>query len=161
MDPLIKQLIIGLSHKLKEKNFSLVTAESCTGGGLAYCFSTIPGCSSSLERGYVVYSKQAKMELLGIAANTLDTYGAVSIETATAMAKGALRFSHAQLSIAITGLAGPSGDDCSDEPIGKVYVACATAEKCLVKGKQFLGSREEVCDQAITTALTTAIALIS
>lgn len=101
---------------------SIVTAESCTGGLLASLLTDIEGASSAFERGYVVYSSQAKCELLDIAEDKISTCGAVSEEVVRAMAEGALLASHADIALAITGFAGPGGQ--GDEP-GRVHFGCA------------------------------------
>lgn len=101
---------------------TLATAESCTGGLLSSLLTDIQGASHAFERGFVVYSEEAKCELLGIAREKIDHCGAVSRDVAIAMAEGALTHSHADISLAITGFAGPGGPD--DEP-GLVHFACA------------------------------------
>lgn len=103
---------------------SLATAESCTGGLLASLLTDVEGVSSAFERGFVVYSKDAKCELLHIARDMVDGCGAVSREVALAMAEGALAASRADIALSITGFAGPGGPD--DEP-GLVHFACARA----------------------------------
>lgn len=101
---------------------SLATAESCTGGMLASLLTDVEGVSSAFERGFVVYSKDAKCELLHVTRDTVERCGAVSRDVAVAMAEGALAASHADIALAITGFAGPGGPD--DEP-GLVHFACA------------------------------------
>lgn len=108
--------------KACDGGLSLATAESCTGGMLASLLTDVEGVSSAFERGFVVYSEDAKCELLGIARRTVDQCGAVSREVAIAMAEGALAMSHADIAIAVTGFAGPGGPD--DEP-GLVHFGCA------------------------------------
>lgn len=110
------QLLAGLCLKTSTK---LVTAESCTGGGLAEILTRIPGSSAWFERGYITYSNAAKHELLAVPAKTLESFGAVSEETAAAMAKGAVEHSHAGLGVSITGIAGPEGGT-EEKPIGTV-----------------------------------------
>lgn len=100
------------------------TAESCTGGLIAGLLTEIPGSSTVLERGFVVYSNAAKQDLLGVPAKTLASYGAVSHETAVAMAEGALRASRAEVAVSVTGIAGPDGGSTA-KPVGLVYFACA------------------------------------
>jgi nicotinamide-nucleotide amidase len=100
------------------------TAESCTGGLIAGLLTEIPGSSNVLERGFVVYSNAAKEELLGVPAETLASYGAVSSETAVAMAEGALRASRAEVAVSVTGIAGPDGGTAA-KPVGLVHFACA------------------------------------
>jgi nicotinamide-nucleotide amidase len=100
------------------------TAESCTGGLIAGLLTEIPGSSNVLERGFVVYSNEAKEELLGVPAETLASHGAVSEETARAMAEGALKKSHADVAVSVTGIAGPDGGT-AQKPFGLVHFACA------------------------------------
>lgn len=107
---------------LKDRKMVLVTAESCTGGGLAEIITRIPGSSAWFERGFVTYSNISKQELLGITPETLEQSGAVSEETARAMAEGALANSHGDISVAITGIAGPEGGT-TEKPVGTVCIA--------------------------------------
>jgi nicotinamide-nucleotide amidase len=100
------------------------TAESCTGGLIAALLTEIPGSSNVLERGFVVYSNEAKQELLGIPAETLATHGAVSEATARALAEGALAKSRADIAVSVTGIAGPDGGT-AQKPVGLVHFACA------------------------------------
>jgi len=102
----------------------LATAESCTGGLIAATVCRVPGCSSVLERGFVTYSNDAKCELLGVPGELIARRGAVSMEVALAMAEGALGHSPAELSIAVTGVAGPDGGS-EDKPVGLVHIAAA------------------------------------
>jgi nicotinamide-nucleotide amidase len=100
------------------------TAESCTGGLIAALMTEIPGSSNVLERGFVVYSNEAKEELLGVPAETLAKHGAVSEATARAMAEGALAKSRADIAVSVTGIAGPDGGTAA-KPVGLVHFACA------------------------------------
>jgi nicotinamide-nucleotide amidase len=100
------------------------TAESCTGGLIAGLLTEIPGSSNVLERGFVAYSNAAKQELLGVPAETLAKHGAVSAETARAMAEGALANSRAEVAVSVTGIAGPDGGSAA-KPVGLVHFACA------------------------------------
>ncbi len=111
-----------LGRALGARGYKLVTAESCTGGWLAQAITDVPGSSGWFERGFVVYSDASKCELLGVRADTLARFGAVSVETALEMAQGALQASHAQVSVAITGIAGPAGGT-TDKPVGTVCLA--------------------------------------
>lgn len=104
----------------RAKNMTLATAESCTGGLLAGLITAIPGSSEVFERGFVTYSNVAKIETLGVAQDILERHGAVSAETARAMAEGALAHSPADLALSITGIAGPGGGS-PVKPIGLVY----------------------------------------
>jgi nicotinamide-nucleotide amidase len=113
-----------LVTRYRAAGFMAATAESCTGGLIAALLTEIPGSSSMLERGFVVYSNTAKQELLGVPAETLASHGAVSSETAVAMAEGALRASRAEVAVSVTGIAGPDGGTAL-KPIGLVHFACA------------------------------------
>ena len=108
----VAELLIKTSSKL-------VTAESCTGGGLAEILTRIPGSSAWLERGFVTYSNAAKQELLSVPFKTLEQFGAVSEETANAMARGAVENSRADYGVSITGIAGPGGGT-KEKPVGTV-----------------------------------------
>jgi nicotinamide-nucleotide amidase len=112
--------LVGL---LRARGATLVTAESCTGGLLAALVTEIPGSSHAFERGFVTYSNAAKSDLLGVDHETLARHGAVSGETAGAMAAGALQKSTGSLAVSITGIAGPGGGT-ADKPVGLVYLAC-------------------------------------
>lgn len=111
-----------LGHLLLMHDMTLVTAESCTGGGLAEIITRIPGSSQWFERGFITYSDVAKQEVLGVSQDMLKEYGAVSEQVACAMAEGALGNSHARISVSITGIAGPDGGT-DEKPVGTVYLA--------------------------------------
>ena len=117
-----------LIARYREAALMAATAESCTGGLIAGLLTEIPGSSAVLERGFVVYSNAAKQELLGVPAETLVNYGAVSGETAVAMAEGALRASRAEVAVSVTGIAGPDGGT-APKPVGLVHFACARRGK--------------------------------
>lgn len=108
----------------REAGLRIVTAESCTGGLIAGLLTDIPGSSSVVERGFVTYSNEAKSECLGVPAAIIAARGAVSEETARAMAEGALAASRADVAIAVTGIAGPGGGS-AEKPVGLVHLACA------------------------------------
>jgi nicotinamide-nucleotide amidase len=113
------------------------TAESCTGGLIAGLLTEIPGSSTVLERGFVVYSNAAKQELLGVPDQTLVSHGAVSEQTAVAMAEGALRASRAEVAVSVTGVAGPDGGTAT-KPVGLVHFACARRGKpTIVREERF------------------------
>jgi nicotinamide-nucleotide amidase len=117
-------MIETLASLLLHRGWMLVTAESCTGGMVAARCTDLAGSSQWLERGMVTYSNEAKHELLGVDTALIDAHGAVSEEVARAMAIGALRHSRAQVSVAITGIAGPSGGSAA-KPVGTVWFAWA------------------------------------
>jgi nicotinamide-nucleotide amidase len=108
----------------RQRNLKIATAESCTGGLLAGLLTAIPGSSDVVERGFVTYSNQAKAEMLGVAPAMIARHGAVSAEVARAMAEGALLNSRAQISVSITGVAGPGGGT-DEKPVGLVHFAAA------------------------------------
>jgi nicotinamide-nucleotide amidase len=131
----------------------LATAESCTGGWAAQCLTAIAGSSVWFDRGFITYSNDAKLEMLGVSAEALTAHGAVSEATAAAMAIGALRHSHADWALAITGVAGPSGGS-PGKPVGTVCFAWAGPEGLLAADTRFFqGSRTEVRSQSVEHAL--------
>jgi nicotinamide-nucleotide amidase len=139
--------------QLKARGLKLVTAESCTGGWVAEAVTAISGSSDWFERGFVTYSNEAKQEMLGVRAATLDAAGAVSEETAREMAQGALRRSHAQVAVSITGVAGPTGGTAT-KPVGMVCFGWALAGGAAdVATKHFQGDREQVRRQSVIFAL--------
>ncbi|MEX0307777.1 MAG: CinA family protein [Ruegeria sp.] len=111
----------------KSQGVMIATAESCTGGMVAAALTDIPGSSAVVERGFVTYTNTAKQEMLGVRAGTLEDFGAVSEQVAGEMAEGALRHSHAQLAISITGIAGPGGSEF--KPEGRVCFGLAVEGK--------------------------------
>ncbi|MEI7429689.1 MAG: CinA family protein [Betaproteobacteria bacterium] len=132
----------------------MAAAESCTGGWVAQCLPAIAGSSEWFERGFVTYSNEAKQEMLGVPLETLISHGAVSEPTAAAMACGALQHSHADWTLAITGVAGPAGGS-TDKPVGTVCFAWAGPNaRCETQRCHFNGSREEVRAQSVAYALT-------
>lgn len=143
-----------LGQCLLTNKAQIATAESCTGGLVAAALTEIPGSSAWFERGFVTYSNSAKMELLGVAADTLEAFGAVSQETAEAMVQGVLAHSHADLALAITGIAGPGGGTAA-KPVGTVYIAWANQQGRLAYERfSFSGDRQQVRQQAASHALS-------
>ena len=117
-----------LLEDCRGRGLKLATAESCTGGLVTGLLTEIAGASDVVERGFVTYSNDAKRDLLGVAAATLDQAGAVSAETARAMAEGALEHSAADITVAITGVAGPDGGT-AEKPVGLVHLASARRDR--------------------------------
>ncbi|GHM58258.1 MAG: competence damage-inducible protein A [Candidatus Mesenet longicola] len=109
--------------KIKESNFKIAIAESCSGGLLSFLFTTAAGASTILDCAFVTYSNDSKSKILGVQEETLRNYGAVSKEVANEMACGALLRSNANIAVAITGIAGPGGGS-SCKPVGLVYISC-------------------------------------
>ena len=142
-----------LAELFLKSSYKLVTAESCTGGGLAEILTRIPGSSAWFERGFVTYSNDAKMELLNVNLKTLELYGAVSEETAKEMVVGAVNNSHAQIGVSITGIAGPDGGT-EEKPIGTVCFAWYLTENNIKTTRIiFEGDRQSVREQSCLLAL--------
>ena len=138
---------------LRSNGQRLATAESCTGGWVAQCLTAIAGSSEWFERGFVTYSNEAKQEMLGVSADTLNIHGAVSEATALAMAVGALKQSHADWALAITGIAGPSGG-LPGKPVGTVCFSWAGPDGQLsTETRHFNGNRAEIRAQSVARAL--------
>jgi nicotinamide-nucleotide amidase len=137
----------------RANELTIATAESCTGGLLAGCLTEIAGSSGVFERGFVTYSNRAKTEMLNVSAPLIEKVGAVSEEVARAMAQGALARSTADLSLAVTGIAGPGGGT-EAKPVGLVHIACARREVGVLHERHvFSGNREAVRLATLETAL--------
>ncbi len=131
----------------------LATAESCTGGLVAASLTAISGSSSVVERGFVTYSNQAKIEMLGVPGALIEAYGAVSAEVARAMAEGAVAHSRADVALSITGIAGPDGGTPA-KPVGTVHIAAAQrGAPTLHRACLFPGDRDSVRDQSAIAAM--------
>lgn len=141
-----------LTRLLLQQGLKIATAESCTAGLVAKLLTDEAGSSIWFERGFVTYSNESKVEMLEVSRQTLDQYGAVSRETVSEMAIGALKYSHADISLAISGIAGPDGGN-EDKPVGTVWFAWATPEHAVEKVYYFDGDREAVRSQAAEYAL--------
>jgi nicotinamide-nucleotide amidase len=149
----IKVLARDLGERLRARGLVCATAESCTGGLVAGAITEIAGSSAWFDRGFVTYSNEAKMELLGVPASVLDASGAVSEPTARAMVEGALARSRAQVAVAVTGIAGPGGGT-PEKPVGLVCFAWARAGAPVVSASLHLpGDREAVRKAAVVAAL--------
>lgn len=137
---------------LSEKQLHVTTAESCTGGLIAGTLVNAVGASAVLNEGYVTYSNEAKERLLGVSHETLETYGAVSEQTAKEMAKGAAKAANAEAALSATGIAGPGGGT-EDKPVGLVYIGCYLNGNITVKECRFHGNRMENRVHTVETAL--------
>ncbi len=129
-------------------------AESCTGGLITAVLTSVSGSSGWVDRGFVTYSNEAKMEMLGVAAATIEAFGAVSEETAREMATGALKNSRATIAYSVTGVAGPTGDTAT-KPVGMVCFGFATANNVTSVTKYFVGDRSAVREQSVNFVLAT------
>jgi nicotinamide-nucleotide amidase len=136
------------------KKLRIATAESCTGGLVAATLTEVPGSSDVVERGFVTYSNEAKQTMLGVPDVTLRDFGAVSRETAEAMAKGALVHSLAELAVSVTGIAGPGGGS-PEKPVGLVHFAAASKRGALIHREKRFGEigRTQVRDASVVEAL--------
>ena len=151
-DPTVT-LEMAVYELLKAHNLTVTTAESCTGGLLAGRLINVPGISTYLKEGYVTYSNEAKEKLLGVPAEILRQYGAVSSQTAEAMAEGAVKAAGADIGIAVTGIAGPDGGT-EDKPVGLVYMSCYCRGKLYTEKNQYTGSRSKIREYSVASALT-------
>ncbi len=140
-----------LFELLKEKNLKISTAESCTGGMIGACLTSIPGISSYYGYGFVTYSNEAKQKLIGVKEETLNKFGAVSAQTVLEMAEGALKVSRADIAVSVSGIAGPGGGT-KEKPVGLVYIGLAYKEKQLFNKFIFKGNRDEVRQQTVNMA---------
>lgn len=146
----LEQVVVRL---LKEKQMTVTTAESCTGGLLAGRIMNVPGASQVYREGYITYADEAKEKLLGVSHETLKTQGAVSCETARQMAAGAARQAGADAALSVTGIAGPDGGT-PEKPVGLVYIGCCVNGKTRVEEFHFTGNRSKNRDYAVVRALT-------
>ena len=152
--PEILFLLQTVAQRMTRSGLRVATAESCTGGQLAQWMTTLPGSSEWFECGWVAYSDASKTGLLQVPPEVVKRHGAVSEQTVEQMAAGVFRCCSANLAVAITGVAGPSGGSAS-KPVGTVYVALAKRDQptCTVH-RVFQGSRTEIRNQSVILALT-------
>ena len=151
---------LALGPLLVSKRRMLATAESCTGGWIAQTVTAIAGSSEWFDRGFVTYSNQAKMDMLGVAEQTLDVHGAVSGETAAEMAAGACARAGVELAVAVTGVAGPGGGSAA-KPVGTVWFGwCLDGGVPMTRQHCFDGDRESVRRQTVAVALDGLLALL-
>lgn len=163
MDAELLTLSEAVGAACRRAGLTVATAESCTGGWAAQVITHTAGSSAWFERGFVTYANAAKVEMLGVSAKTLDQFGAVSTETAEEMAAGALKNSKALISLAITGIAGPTGGS-PDKPVGTVCFGWCVrnadgspgAPSC--QRRLFAGDRETIRRQAVIHALNGLVA---
>ncbi len=138
----------------RAKGWTLCTAESCTGGLVAGALTAVPGSSDVVDRGFVTYSNTAKMEMLGVPSTVLETHGAVSEQTARAMAQGACRAAGVNVAVSITGVAGPGGGSL-EKPVGLVHFACARRDGIVMHREMRFGEigRDAVRHASVLVAL--------
>ena len=148
-----------LIKTLKSRGMKLATAESCTGGGIGQALTSVSGSSAVYLGGVISYDNSIKEQLLGVPNEILLTVGAVSEETAVAMAKGVRKLLRADLAVSVTGIAGPNADG-TNKPVGLVYVAVASESQTIVSENHFSGDREAVREQTIVKALQMVLQMI-
>jgi nicotinamide-nucleotide amidase len=148
-----------LASLLLAKKYKLATAESCTGGLIAAACTDLAGSSDWFERGFVSYSNQAKTEMLGVDPQLIATHGAVSEPVARAMAQGALQHALAQVSVAVTGVAGPGGGTAA-KPVGTVWFAWGTPAGITSEVQHFAGDRAAVRAATVAHALSRLVTLL-
>ena len=157
MEQRIKKLAQKLGSILQQKGLYVSTVESCTGGGIAYAITSVSGSSSWFNQGYVTYSNESKHSLVGVNANTLQNFGAVSQQTVEEMASGCREKSGADLSVSVSGIAGPTGGT-DEKPVGTVWMGISRRDGKLIS-RRFLfdGDRDSVRMQTIICALEALI----
>jgi len=156
----LMELAVAVGERLERRGLMVATAESCTGGWAAQVLTSVAGSSAWFERGFITYTNRAKQEMLGVSAQTLELYGAVSEETVREMAQGAIQHSHAQVALAISGVAGPAGGSLQ-KPVGTVCFGWAQRGMEAVSSRQhFAGDREAVRRQAVAFALQGVLDLL-
>ena len=144
--------VLALAEALRTRGWKMATVESCTGGLIAAACTAVAGSSDWFERGFVTYSNAAKTDLVGVSAALIAAHGAVSEEVAHAMAQGALQHAPVQLSVAVTGIAGPGGA-VPGKPVGTVWLAWATAQGVQAELLQLGGDRAAVREATVRAAL--------
>jgi nicotinamide-nucleotide amidase len=152
--------VIELSTRLLDKGWMLATAESCTGGMIAAACTDLSGSSNWFERGFVTYSNEAKTEMLGVEPALIEAHGAVSEVVARAMAFGAVRHSHAQVSVAVTGVAGPTGGS-REKPVGTVWFGFMVDGALSSETKRFDGDRAAVRAATVQYAFERLLQLLA
>jgi len=161
LDPGLFDLARRVGAALHARGWMLASAESCTGGWIGQCVTMVPGSSAWYDRGFITYTNAAKRQLLGVREQTLHAHGAVSEATVLEMALGALERSDAQLSVSVSGIAGPDGGT-ADKPVGTVWIGWARrGGSAHARGFVFAGDREAVRRQAVVAGLEGVLALAS
>ncbi|MEE9152234.1 MAG: CinA family protein [Thermoplasmata archaeon] len=149
-----------LGDALRDNKLRIAVAESCTGGLISHRITNIPGSSDYFDRGVIVYSNTSKAQLLGVPKLIIDSFGAVSRETAKAMAEGIKKMSGSDLGLAVTGIAGPGGGT-PNKPVGLVYIGLASLKPTMEKEFRFTGERYEIKNQASEEALKMVLGFLS
>jgi nicotinamide-nucleotide amidase len=152
-DPETLTLAESVLAACRSRGWHLATAESYTGGLVAAALTAIAGSSDVVERGFVTYSNEAKIEMLAVPSETIAAHGAVSAQTTAAMARGAVRRAPADVAVSVTGIAGPGGGS-PQKPVGLVYLGVARRDgACRVERRVFRGDRTKIREAALVEAL--------
>ena len=150
---ILYDLAAGTLAAMRAQGWKVATAESCTGGLIAAALTEVPGSSDVVDRGFVTYSNESKAEMLGVPAELITEFGAVSAQVAAAMAEGALSRSHATIAVAVTGIAGPAGGS-TEKPVGLVWFGfAAQGQPIKTESHIFGGDRTSVRQQTVRHAL--------
>ncbi|AXT37787.1 CinA family protein [Alteromonas sp. BL110] len=160
LDSALSAQVQALGDALRAKDWSVSSAESCTGGGIAFAFTSVSGSSDWFNQSWVTYSNDAKQNILGVTEQTLKEHGAVSKQTVKEMAEGVRRNSGAQLAVTVSGIAGPGGGS-EEKPVGTVWFGFLCVQKDEQVKKVFSGDRDEVREHAITFAITHLVKMLS
>lgn len=145
-----------LTEILLRQQLTIATAESCTGGGLSSLLTSQSGSSAYFDRGFVTYSNQSKIDMLDVSEQVLQKFGVVSEQVAMQMANGVITHAKTDVSVSITGIAGPAGDSIK-KPVGMVCFGFCTMGRCFTRTQQFSGDRQQIINASIEFALTTLI----
>jgi nicotinamide-nucleotide amidase len=156
---IVQQLAIRVGNRLRDGRLLLTTVESCTGGMIAAAITDVSGSSGWFERGFVTYSNQAKAEMIGVPPEMIEKHGAVSEPVAREMAEGALRNSRAQVSLSVTGIAGPGGGT-PGKPVGTVCFAWSNRVHTICQTLVFKGDRHQIRVQASGHALRGVLTML-
>ncbi len=143
-----------LAQQLTQQGLSIAVAESCTGGNLSAGLTSIAGASNYFDRGFITYSNAAKMQLLGVSEQTLETQGAVSEAVVLEMAQGVIEHADAQVSVAISGIAGPGGGS-AEKPVGMVCFGFCIQDRCFTQTQYFQGERSQIVAQSLDYVVQT------
>lgn len=156
----LEKVATQVGNALQQKKWRITTAESCTGGGIGFAITAVPGSSAWYEEGYITYSNAAKQKLLGVDAQVLLQQGAVSEPVVKAMAEGALQAADADIAVAVSGVAGPGGGS-PEKPVGTVWIAWAlTGRSTVAQCYAFVGNRKDVRIQTVIKALEGVVSLL-
>ncbi len=152
-------IALKLVEKCKELSYKISTAESMTGGFIAREITRVPGSSLVFEQGFITYSNEAKMKVLGVKASTINQYSVISKEVALEMVEGLFLLTKADLCISVTGIAGPSSDEFN-HPVGLCFIGVKTAKETKVFEYLLEGNREEIQTEATNLALKQGLSLL-